>query len=165
MLHSTQMILFKYAINRFRFSQHNRVKGNYGNSRSVSPIIELVPIPRKSVPVERSKWESFVNLRKRKLSFVGRSIARQISTKTVYIITIILQRRRYCVPWIFMGTPIPANVSKKLLNKLPILNLRISRHEEAAVRNERRNLFSAGPGQGEKKTSGDGTCGTRAWIG
>ena len=50
-----------------------------------------------------------------------------------------------------MATPIPANVSKKLLNKLPILNLRISRHEEAAVRNERRNLFSAGPGQGEKK--------------
>ena len=165
MLHSTQMILFKYAINRFRFSQHNRVKGNYGNSRSVSPIIELVPIPRKSVPVERSKWESFVNLRKRKLSFAGRSNARQISTKTVYIITIILQSRRYCVPWIFMATPIPANGSKKLLNKLPILNLRISRHEEAAVRNERRNLFSAGPGQGEKKTSGDGTCGTRAWIG
>ena len=161
-LHSTQMILFEYAINRFRFSQqHNRVKGNYGNSRSVSPIIEQVPIPRKSVPVERSKWESFVNLRKRKLSFAGRSNARQIPTKTVYIITIILQSRRYCVPWIFMATSISVNVSKKLLNKLPILNLRISRHEEAAVRNERGNLFSAGRGKVRDKLEGTGL----AWIG
>ena len=156
-LHSTQMILFEYAINRFRFSQHNRVKGNYGNSRSVSPIIEQVPIPRKSVPVERSKWESFVNLRKRKLSFAGRSNARQISTKTVYIIKIILQSRRYCVPWIFMATSI--SVSKKLLNKLSILNLRISRHEEAAVRNERGNLFSAGRGEVREKLQGTGRAG------
>ena len=159
MLHSTQMILFKYAINRFRFSQHNRVKGNYGNSRSVSPIIELVPIPRKSVPVERSKWESFVNLRKRKLSFVGRSNARQISTKTVYIITIILQSRRYCVPWISMATPTSANVSKRLLNKLPILNLRISRHEEAAVRNERETFFLRGQGRVREKLQGTGRAG------
>ena len=157
-LHSTQMILFEYAINRFRFSQHNRVKGNYGNSRSVSTIIEQNPIPRKSVPVERSKWESFVNLRKRKLSFAGRSNARQISTKTVYIITIILQSRRYCVPWIFMATSISVNVSKKLLNKLPVLNLRSS-HEWTG------KPFFCGAGQGERKTWGDGTRGTRAWIG